>query len=199
MAFSAFAAVSSQGAVLLSNPITGTNPNTSNPFTTGQTLLTGVTSTGIERGAGIVGNNSNDRYNATTWNVASAELAISGNRYFSISLGPTSGNNINFTNFVFSSQASGTGPSTIFVRSSIDSFATDLGSPTAAGGTISLAGASFQNVSTATEFRVYGFGASTSLGTFSINDFTFNGSVIPEPSAALLGGIGLIALLRRRR
>ena len=34
---------------------------------------------------------------------------------------------------------------------------------------------------------------------FSIDSFVINGAVVPEPSAALLGALGLLALLRRRR
>lgn len=33
----------------------------------------------------------------------------------------------------------------------------------------------------------------------NIRDITFSGTVVPEPSIALLGGIGLLGLLRRRR
>jgi len=33
----------------------------------------------------------------------------------------------------------------------------------------------------------------------NIRDITFNGTVVPEPTAALLGSLGLLALLRRRR
>lgn len=53
-----------------------------------------------------------------------------------------------------------------------------------------------------TEFRLYfDTGASTASHGFAIDDITLDGTVtpIPEPSAALLGGIGLLALLRRRR
>lgn len=41
-------------------------------------------------------------------------------------------------------------------------------------------------------------GQNTSRWAF-IDDLTFTGEVVPEPSAALLGGIGLLVLLRRRR
>jgi hypothetical protein len=34
---------------------------------------------------------------------------------------------------------------------------------------------------------------------FSIDSFVINGALVPEPSAALLGGLGLLVLLRRRR
>ncbi len=36
-------------------------------------------------------------------------------------------------------------------------------------------------------------------GTAGERPFTLNGTVVPEPSAALLGGLGMLALLRRRR
>lgn len=39
----------------------------------------------------------------------------------------------------------------------------------------------------------------TAGGYVNIRDITFNGTVVPEPSAALLGGISLLALLKRRR
>ena len=195
MAFSAIAAVSSQGAVLWTNPITGTNPNTSNPYTTGQTVISNVTVSGIGRGAGITGTNANDRYNANSWNTGTIDLTA----YFTFTLTPAATYEIDFTSFVYTGQASGTGATSVAFRSSVDSFASNIGTPTVSGTTISLAGASFQNITTPIEFRLYGFGASASGGTFSVNEFTFNGDVVPEPSSALLGGLGLLALLRRRR
>lgn len=36
-------------------------------------------------------------------------------------------------------------------------------------------------------------------GTANERPFTLSGTVVPEPSAALLGGLGMLALLRRRR
>lgn len=39
----------------------------------------------------------------------------------------------------------------------------------------------------------------TANGNTGINDMVFYGNIVPEPSAALLGGIGVLALLRRRR
>lgn len=36
-------------------------------------------------------------------------------------------------------------------------------------------------------------------GYANIRDITFNGTVVPEPSIALLGGLGFLGLLRRRR
>ncbi|MCU0797368.1 MAG: PEP-CTERM sorting domain-containing protein [Akkermansiaceae bacterium] len=48
--------------------------------------------------------------------------------------------------------------------------------------------------------RVRAENANATAGAYAnIRDITFNGTVVPEPSAALLGGIGFLGLLRRRR
>lgn len=196
MAFSAVMAVSSsQAAELWANPITGTNPNTANPYTAGQTVIPNITVSGIGRGAGIVGANAGNRYNAESWNTATLDPTA----YFTFTLTPSPGFTINFENFVYTGQASGSGPTSFAFRSSVDSFAANIGTPTAAGATIVLGAPSYQGVSTPIEFRFYGWGTTQVGGTFSINDFTFNGEVIPEPSGALLGALGLLGLLRRRR
>lgn len=162
-----------QGAIIWSNPITGTNPNTSNPYTTGQTFDSDLTVSGIGRGTGIIGTNANDRYNANSWNTGSLDT----DAYFTFTLTPDSGFEIDFTSFAYTGSASGTGPTSFAFRSSLDSFATSIGSPTAGGTTIALSSPTYQNITSAIEFRLYGWGASAATGTFSINDFTFNGDV----------------------
>ncbi|MFN0035637.1 MAG: T9SS type A sorting domain-containing protein [Saprospiraceae bacterium] len=44
-------------------------------------------------------------------------------------------------------------------------------------GTIDLSGPSFQGLTSSITFRFYGWESTSAAGTFSINDFTFNGSV----------------------
>ena len=180
--------IESTAQSIFTNQITGTNPNTSNPYTT----ITGgappnpnanITVSGIGRGSGIVGTNANDRYNANSWNAGSMDM----NKYFEFTLTPNSGYEIDFTSFVYTGQASGTGPSSFAFRSSIDGFASNIGSPSATGTTINLSGAAYQNSTTPITFRLYGWGASGSGGTFSVNDFTFNGTVnttVTVPCAA---------------
>ncbi|MFD2255560.1 hypothetical protein ACFSSA_02635 [Luteolibacter algae] len=193
------AAGMANGAVLFSNAIEGADPNDFDPYTTGQIVLEGLTVSGIGRGAGIASSNADDRYNARGFNETSAGESIADDAYFTLSLIPDAGKYIDFTDFVFTGQASDTGPTSIFVRSSLDMFAADLGSPTTDGGTINLSASTFQGVSSAVEFRIYGYGGTSAQGTFSINDFVFNGEVVPEPSVALLGAAGGLLLLRRRR
>jgi MYXO-CTERM domain-containing protein len=51
------------------------------------------------------------------------------------------------------------------------------------------------------EFRIYGFNAATGSGTLEVDEVWLQGgaSPVPEPAAALLGGMGVLTLLRRRR
>ncbi|WP_297515184.1 hypothetical protein [Flavobacterium sp.] len=168
-----FLSMNTWGQSLFTNPITGTNPNTTNPYTTGQVIDPNITVSGIGRGSGIAGSNANNRYNASGFNSA----LLDSNDYFEFVLTPASSYRIDFVSFVYTGQASGTGPISYSFRSSIDGFSSDIGVATVAGTTISLAAAGFQNITTPITFRFYAWGASAAGGTFSINDFTFNGTV----------------------
>ena len=79
-----------------------------------------------------------------------------------------------------------------------------LAHPTATGTTIDLSGPAFQGVTAPIEFRLYGWGGTGASGTFSVNDFTFNGTVdaitVPEPASfTLVMLLGLIPMVSRRR
>lgn len=163
---------------IFDNPITGTNPNTANPYTTGQTVNANITASGIGRGSGVPGANATDRYAATGWNSAS----LDANDYFEFTLTPNTGIAISYISFAFTLQNSATGPTTNFaVRSSLDGFTTDIPATIASGATpgvlntVDLSGAAFQNLSTATTFRIFAWGATNVNGTLSVNSFTFNG------------------------
>jgi hypothetical protein len=160
------------GQSIWTNPITAVNPSLSNPFTAGQSVDANISVSGISRGVGITGVAASNRFSATSWNTAVIDLTA----YFEFTLTPTAGCDIDFVSFVYTGQASGTGPTSFAIKSSLDTYTANIGTPTAAGTTISLAAASYQNVSSAITFRFYGFGASAAAGTFSINDFTFNGT-----------------------
>jgi hypothetical protein len=162
-----------QAQSIFTNPITGTNPNTDNPYTAGQSVDPNLTVSGIGRGPGITGNNANDRYNANNWN----SVSLDSNKYFEFTLTPISGYQINFVSFAYTGQASGTGPTNVAFRSSLDGFSANIGSPTIAGTTLDLSAPVYQSITTPITFRFYAWGASAGAGTFSINNFTFNGTV----------------------
>ena len=164
---------------IFSNVITDLDPGLNAPgpapfyYTNNQTSNANIAVTGIGRGSGVNGNAGNDRYNANGWDSPAFDV----NDYFTFTLTANPGYVINFNSFVYTGQASLTGPHTSFAfRSNLDGFTANIGSPIEAGTTISLAGAPYQSVTSIT-FNFYAWGASNSLGTFSINDFTFNGTV----------------------
>lgn len=164
---------------IFKNPISAvTNPNLSNPFTGGQTVNPNITVTGIGRGTGITGANATDRYNASAWTTAAT---LDANDYFTFTLDANPGFEIDFTSFVYTSQISATwttaGTAQFAFRSSLDGFTSNIGTPATLGATIDLSGASFQNISGPIEFRLYAFGSNATASTFSVNDFTFNGSI----------------------
>jgi hypothetical protein len=155
------------------NPITGSDPGMTSPYTTGDVKDANITVSGISRGAALVGNVANNRYNARPWNTG----AINPTGYFQFTLTPNAGYRIDFSSFVYTGQASGTGPVNFAFYSDADGFASPIGTVTSTGTTVSLAAALFQNRTVSTTFRFYAWGGSAAGGTFSINDFTFNGSV----------------------
>jgi hypothetical protein len=156
---------------IFDNPISTNNPNNFNPYILGQTVNTNITVSGIGRGTGITGTNANNRYNATAWNTA----ALDATDYFEFTLTPNASFKINFISFVYTGQASAAaGPTNFAFRSSVDGYAGDIGTPTATGATIDLSGPAYQNIATAITFRYYAWGGGAG-GTYSINDFTFNG------------------------
>ncbi len=168
---------------IFSNDINGTNI-TSSPFTSGQVLDANLNSTGIARGSGLSSSGASNRYNASGWTTSSS---LSSSDYFSLPISPDAGYHINFANFIYTGQRSSTGPSGFAFRHSGNGFSSNIGSPSSTGTTINLSAAAYQNITSATEFRLYGFNSGNSSGTFSINDFSFNGSVLGTSSVSLTG------------
>lgn len=178
-ALTACTTIPSSAAVIYNNPITGSNPNTSNPYTAGQTVASNLTGSGIGRGAGATGTNANDRYNANSWNTTSLDSTA----YFDWTLTPANGFGVDFTSLSGAWQRSSTGPSSYSLRSSLDGFVSDIASGTIGGSgaadpyNISLSAAAFNSIVAPVTFRLYAWGTTNSGGTFSVNDFSFDGTV----------------------
>lgn len=166
----------------------------------------------ITRGAGLTASANGDRFNAQGWDgFTTASDALTGNNYFEFSITPTGGNLMTITSVFFQVQRSNTGASNLVLRSSADSYATDLGSlinfanaTVTTPLTVNLSGnSSFENLSAPLTFRIIGYtGASGGSTGFegTGNDIQVFGSVVPEPGSVVLFGMGvaLIATLRRR-
>ena len=163
-----------QAANIFLNDITGNDPSTANPFTSGQVVDPSLTVSGIGRGPGVASNAGDDRYNCNGWNTTTIDLTA----YITFTLTPVAGKNIRLSSFTYTGQTSGTGPTSFAFRSSVDNFANNLGSPDNNGATIDLSAAQFQNIKTAITFRLYAWGTTNSGGTFSVNSFVFAGAVV---------------------
>ena len=177
-----------QAVSIWNNPITGTNPGVSNPYTTGDVKNANITVSGIGRGTSLSADASTNSYDTSGWTTAAS---IDLNGYFNFIIIPSSGYRVSMNDFVYTGTG-GARPPTLFTfrsNANSDNFNTNIGSPNLAGTTISLTGSPYQNLSTATTFRLYGWNrANGSGGTWAVNDFTFSGSVLGSATTALSFG-----------
>ena len=168
------------------NSITGINPQDTNPYVSGQTKDANITVVGIKRSSSL-GNSIasyNDSFVAKGWTTANA---INTGDYFEFTLAANTCYKINFSQFIYASSykygsficPDPEGPQSFAVRSSVDNYASDIATPSAAGGTINLTGAAFQNITSSITFRVYGYKNSSDFcGVWGIDNFAFTGSVV---------------------
>ncbi len=136
-----------------------------------------------------------------------AALAVTNGAFFTFTLTPNAGTpSYDLTSLTFDAARGGAGtPRGYVVRSSRDSFGSDLAAadvptarPTLTPVTVPLTGAAFTGLTTATTFRIYTYAPSEGTSV-EYDNITINGTVIPEPSTALLGALGALCLLRRKR
>jgi hypothetical protein len=194
----AILSVSTVQAQVWSNAITDAAPNTYNPYTIGDVVASNLTVSGIGRGPGISGNAAGSRYNATSWSLAGMDTSD----YFTFMLTPDNGFSLQLTSLAYNGQKSGTGPGTFALRSSLDGFTANIGSPAITGNLIDLSAPEYQEITGSIEFRLYAWGGTAAAGTYSVNDFVFEGIVnaaVPEPATATLLGFGLLGLGTRRK
>ena len=87
-----------------------------------------LANTVITRSASLYAAANGDRFNATNWAVASIANAVASNRYMQFTITPNSGYQFAVTSIVVKWQRSATGNSAVSLRSSADSYASDIGS-----------------------------------------------------------------------
>jgi hypothetical protein len=168
---------SGRGQGIYSNGINDPNPSTANPFNGGDVLDPNLTATGVGRGSGITANAGSNRYNAANWSLTSPDASD----YFTWTITPAAGYRIDFTSLGGMWQRSSTGPKNYILESSHDNFATPIASDAITGSgsasAYSIGLSSLQDVDSAIEFRLLAYGGTGASGTFSINDFEFDGVV----------------------
>ncbi len=202
--FVSVALVSVASAGLVSNALLGTDLADTNPYTDGQVLGANVASSSLGFSSGLSGKTGNplqdDRYVAEGWSTG----GFDANDFFEFKITAAAGFVMNFESFVFKGQRGANGPTQFELRSSVTG-TSSIGTITSNTNnqepaiTVDLSGAAFQNVADIT-FQLFGWGADTASGGFSINEYSFNGmTAVPEPTSLILVGMACAPMLLRRR
>jgi hypothetical protein len=132
----------------------------------------------MSRGAGVNPSTAGGAFSANGWSTG----ALDTTDYFEFTLTPDSGFAATLTSLVFDERRSGTGPRDIAVRSSLDSFATDIitfnvpDNTSTREQTVSL-GSSFEDLEGDTTFRIYGYNAEGGTGTWRIDNVVLSGTI----------------------
>jgi Carboxypeptidase regulatory-like domain/Fibronectin type III domain/Protein of unknown function (DUF1533) len=119
--------------------------------------------------------------------------SVTGNDYIQFVVTPNAGFSFTPTSFVFGWDHSGTGPGSLTLRSSVDNFATDLGTVTGLaasqtnGNTINISG--LTALTSATTFRLYGYGATAAGGVGGFDTATNAVNVVLNGSTASASGL----------
>lgn len=157
--------------------------NASGCVTTTSYSSANISITNICRGSGVTYNSTGSDYNTRGW---PQQSTLDPNSYLEFSISPALSYSLYLSEIKIRMDRSATGPAEIRLRSSLDSYSSDLLSVSG----LSTSGANFtQNLSllspTQITFRLYGYDASSSSGTFDIEGFS--GTNITDPGIQLKG------------
>jgi len=125
----------------------------------------------ITRASSLSANAGSGSINSANW-----PSAVDPNRYYTFTVTPTAGCTVSLTSLALDVRASGSGPTSGDVATSVDAFGAHFGQfAGTSAGSVSIAGVSSSG---AIEIRIYGWGATSSAGTFRIqNTLTLSGSI----------------------
>jgi hypothetical protein len=148
-------------------------------------------------GPGVNPAGNANRFGGSNWfdsgnsNPQTLSESIAGNDFIQFVVTPNSGFGFTATGFNFIWDRSSTGPNSVALRSSADAFGSDLASATGLTTTqTTFTNLSFSLTSTsATTFRLYGFGGTDTAGTAG---FDTNSSTNPNPNVLLLGTVNAL-------
>lgn len=149
----------------------------------------------MSRGSGLNTSSGSGTFSSRSW---STNNAVDLTDYYRFSITPSNGFQLNLTSLELDERRSGTGIRQWSVRSNLDDFASDLSpSPfsvpdntaTRTERRIPLSGANFSRLRSEVEFRIYGYQAERSTGTWRIDNVKLAGQIalVPEPDGWLIG------------
>lgn len=144
---------------------------------------------------------------APNGNLSGAD-AVANGHFFSFTVTPDVGYEMDFTSLSFDAARGGGGtPRGYEVRSSVDGFASTLGTadvttvrPTLSAYSVDLSDPGFDSLASPVEFRVYTYSPNAN-NTVEYDNFVLDGSValVPEPSMLATSVLAMGLLSRRRR
>jgi hypothetical protein len=139
---------------------------------------------GISANSGGFANGSSGRaINYQNWTTATS---IDTNDYYEFTVTPNSNIETTLDSLAFDARRSNTGPQNIEFRSSLNSYSSSLSANSLndtnfSTFTTTLPSASFTNLTSPVTFRIYGYSASGTAGTFRLDNVTLYGSTAAVP------------------
>ncbi len=151
-----------------------------------------ITSSTISRGAGLTASGNTGRFNATSWATTSIANAVSGNDYMEFTITPQTGYKFSVTSIVVQWQRSASGNTAISLRSSLDSYASDIDAvKNVTDGTTTQTFTwtfSHANQTSAVTYRFYSYAEATTgsggPGDGTGNDIVVNGTTASAASSS---------------
>jgi hypothetical protein len=148
-------------------------------------LAPNVTASAISRGSGISATAAGDSMNSNSFNTPTFDATA----YYEVSVAPAAGYYLNLDSLRYGNRRSSTGPSTIDIRSSLDSFSSVVATyaaPTSATAQTIPLGTAFDLITSQVTFRIYGYVSTNSAGTFRLENSTVGGFNIDGVAAQLV-------------
>lgn len=166
---------------------------------------TGAVVSSMSRGSGLTPSTTADTFNSSAWTTAAS---IDFSDYYTFTITPDPGYFMTLSSLQLDERRSGTGIRSWAVRSSLDSFSSNLSlfsvpddTSVRTAQTTSFSSA-FESLTSGVELRLYGFSAESGSGTWRIDNVQVSGSLTaaPEPHEyALVASLGLVGFAAYRR
>ncbi|MBL7816216.1 MAG: T9SS type A sorting domain-containing protein [Saprospiraceae bacterium] len=120
--------------------------------------------------------------------------SLNANKYLQFTISPNNNYAMSLGSISFYEQRSGTGPTSWVLRSSLDGYANDLNAPSPSTTSTTFGttpqsvnlGIDFQYITTSVTFRIYAYGASSSAGTWRIDDLSVEGTMSDVTNPTIL-------------
>lgn len=202
---------SANGATIVEYDLTDHPGNTPAPPTT---LDSTVTASDAAFGSGITTLNGDELLNSSGW---TTDATLDLDDYLGFTVSPKSGASMTLETLTFVERRSGSGPLALSVRSSLDSFASDVHVDSLPDDSayriqvISLPAGQFSNLTNPIELRIYGYASESEAGSWRfagsgyLDDNSYpagillEGMAVPEPQAISLLFCTFVLLILSKR